>query len=151
MPLSVHTARLARLFTSEYARRINAQIVHPAESVVVKPNELASSLVRPLHVSVYEPDRPVSYLAATLAYGIIKGHPFKDGNKRTGFFLANEYTRMMGVTSGLTDTGKVGEAHESVANIATRYMDVAAGKLDVAGLANATPHHDDPTSQGRFT
>ncbi|KAF8966495.1 hypothetical protein BDZ97DRAFT_1808175 [Flammula alnicola] len=54
------------------------------ESIVVKPNELASLLVRPLHVSVYEPDRPVSYLAATLAYGIIEGHPFTDGNRRTG-------------------------------------------------------------------
>jgi len=99
-----HVARLARLFTPEYARRVNAQIVHPAESVAVKPNELESALSRPLHVAVYEPDRPAAYLAATLSYGIIKGnlpfhsfhllaftplrgHPFQDGNKRTGGWL----------------------------------------------------------------
>ena len=71
--MAAHAARLARLFTPEYARRINAQIVHPEQSVVVKPNELESSLSRPLHVAVYEPHRPPSYLAATLSYGIIKG------------------------------------------------------------------------------
>ena len=71
--MSAQAARLARLFTPEYARRINAQMVHPAQSVVVKPNELESALTRPLHVAVYEPDRPAAYLAATLSYGIIKG------------------------------------------------------------------------------
>ena len=98
--MSAHAARLARLFTPEYARRINAQIVYPMQSVVVKPSELDSALGRPLHVAIYEPDRPAEYLAATLSYGIIKGilplrlplvcihpsigHPFQDGNKRTG-------------------------------------------------------------------
>lgn len=71
--MSAHAARLARLFTPEYARRINAQIVYPTNSVVVKPNELESALGRPLHVAAYEPDRPAAYLAATLSYGIIKG------------------------------------------------------------------------------
>jgi len=71
--MSAHAARLVRLFTPEYARRINAQIVYPANSVVVKPNELESALGRPLHVAVYEPDQPAAYLAATLSYGIIKG------------------------------------------------------------------------------
>jgi prophage maintenance system killer protein len=103
--MSTQAARLARLFTPEYARRVNAQIVHPAESVVVKPNELESGLSRPLHVAAYEPDRPAAYLAATLSYGIIMGtsfsaitllvdthqfpgHPFQDGNKRTGSRLS---------------------------------------------------------------
>ena len=85
--MSAHTARLSRLFTPEYARRINAQIVHPAQPVVVKYNELESALSRPLHVSVYEPNRHPGYLAATLSYGIIKGHPFLDGNKRTDNFM----------------------------------------------------------------
>ena len=71
--MSAHAARLARLFTSEYARRINAQVVNPAESVIVKHNELESALARPLHVAAYEPNRPAAYLAATLSYGIIMG------------------------------------------------------------------------------
>lgn len=131
--MSAHAARLSRLFTPEYVKRINAQIVHPAPSVVVKPNELSSSLIRPLHLSVYEPDKSAAYFAATLSYGIIKGHPFMDGNKRTAFFVANEYIRAMGIP-GLADRGKVGSAYEAVADIAQRHMDVAAGKLDIEGL-----------------
>ncbi|KAG6830908.1 hypothetical protein H0H87_006831 [Tephrocybe sp. NHM501043] len=132
--MAAHVARLSRLFTPEYARRINAQIVHPAQSVVVKPNELESSLSRPVHVSIYEPDRSAPQLAATLSFGIIKGHPFLDGNKRTAFFLANEYIRAMG-TPGLADAGKVGDVYKSISDIAQRHIDVAAGKLDVEGLA----------------
>jgi len=45
----------------------NAQIVSPAAATVVKPNELESTLARPIHVSVY-----VLYLATTLSYGIIE-------------------------------------------------------------------------------
>lgn len=54
--MASNTARLARVFTPEYARRINTQIVFPASSVVVKPNDLESSLSRPLNVSIYEPN-----------------------------------------------------------------------------------------------
>jgi len=36
---------------------------------------------------------------------------------------------------GLADENKLGEVHDQVANIAQRHMDVAAGKLDVAGLS----------------
>ncbi|EAU91937.1 hypothetical protein CC1G_11123 [Coprinopsis cinerea okayama7 len=128
--MSAHAVRLSRLFTPEYVKRINAQIVHPAPSVLVKPNELESSVSRPLQLSFYEPERPPAYFAATLSYGIIKGHPFMDGNKRT----ANEYLRAMGIP-GLADAGKVGAAYESVENIAQRHMDVAAGKLGIEGLA----------------
>ena len=71
--MTLHAARLARVFTPEPARRINAQIVHPNAARVVKPNELESALARPLQVSVYEPYRDAQYLAATLSYGIIKG------------------------------------------------------------------------------
>ena len=65
--------RLARLITPEYVCRINAQLVHPAQSAVVKPNELQSALARPLNVARYEPERDAVYLAATLAYGLING------------------------------------------------------------------------------
>ena len=71
--MTSQAARLARIFTPEYARRVNAQIVHPAQATVVKPNELESALARPLSVARYEPDRPAEYLAATLSYGLIKG------------------------------------------------------------------------------
>ncbi|KAI0668855.1 hypothetical protein C8Q78DRAFT_1043329 [Trametes maxima] len=135
--MSAHAARLARIFTPEYACRINAQIVHPAFSQLVKANELESALSRPLNVAVYEPDRPATYLAATLSYGIINGHPFLDGNKRTAFFLANEYLRAQGLP-GLLDEGKIGNVYQGLIDLADRHINVAAGKLDVEGLARAS-------------
>lgn len=39
---------------------------------------------------------------------------------------------------GLGDGGKVGGVYESVADIAKRHIDVAAGKSDVADLATPT-------------
>ncbi|THU85278.1 hypothetical protein K435DRAFT_560572, partial [Dendrothele bispora CBS 962.96] len=93
---------LHRLFTTTYATKINAHIVWPAQAIVVKPNGLESALTRPLNVAIYEPHREPSYLAATLFYGVIKNHPFLDGNTRTGFFLANQYLRAQGLP-GLVD------------------------------------------------
>ena len=164
--MAAHAARLARLLTPEYACRINAQIVHPAQSQLIKPNELESALARPLHVAVYEPDREATYLAASLSYGIIKGtstvflvvihsaliphlsragHPFLDGNKRTGkyvvlfrpdpgseavndnympaFFLANEYLRAQGLP-GLLDEleGRVNDVYQGLVDMTPRDM-----------------------------
>ncbi|TFY61211.1 hypothetical protein EVG20_g7142 [Dentipellis fragilis] len=142
--MSAHAARLARLFTPEYACRINAQIVHPAQSQVVKPNELESALARPLNVSVYEPDRHATYLAATLSFGIMKGHPFLDGNKRTAFFLANEYLRAQGLP-GLLDEGKTGSVYQGFIDIADRHIDTAAGKLGVEEFSDSL-HSQNPKS-----
>jgi len=153
--MSAHCARLSRLFTVEYAKRINAQIVHPAQTVIVKPNELESALCRPLHMSVYEPHQSPAYLAATLSYediptathsGVILSWMVISVQVRlhasslslvdftfclAAFFLANQYLRAMGIP-GLADGGEMG----SVADIAQRYMDVAAGKLELDGLAD---------------
>ncbi len=47
---------------------------------------LESALARPLNLAAYgEPD--VAGLATAYAYGIVRNHPFVDGNKRTGFAL----------------------------------------------------------------
>jgi len=82
--MSAHCACLSWLFTIEYTKWINAQIVHPMQTVIVKPNELELALCHLLHMSVYESHQSPAYLAATLSYGIIRGHPFMDGNKCTG-------------------------------------------------------------------
>ncbi|KAI0757605.1 hypothetical protein C8Q80DRAFT_1265497 [Daedaleopsis nitida] len=142
--MAAHAARLARIFTPQYACLINAQIVHPASSQLVKPKELQSALARPLNVSVYEPDRHATYLAATLSFGIINGHPFLDGNKRTAFFLADEYLRAQGLP-GLLDEGKIGNVYQGLVDIADRHINVAAGKLDVEGLARRSgPQETEP-------
>lgn len=84
LSMAANATRLARIFTPTYAAKVNAQLVYPATSVIVKPNELESALARPLHTSYYEPDKSPAYFAAQLSHGIIMGHPFLDGNKRTG-------------------------------------------------------------------
>jgi prophage maintenance system killer protein len=75
--MAAHAPRLALLFSPTFARAINAQIVHPATSQVVKLNELESALARPLHKSNYQPESSAADLAATLSYGIIKGHLYE--------------------------------------------------------------------------
>ncbi len=48
---------------------------------------LESALVRPQHLWAYE--QPSIYLlAATYAHGLMKNHPFLDGNTRIGFMAA---------------------------------------------------------------
>ncbi|EIN12592.1 hypothetical protein PUNSTDRAFT_81884 [Punctularia strigosozonata HHB-11173 SS5] len=129
---------VARLFSPTYASRVNAQIVYPASHAVVKPNELYSALARPLMTATYEPDRPVTYLAATLAYGIIQGHPFFDGNKRTAFFLANEFMRICGLR-GLTAQDGDTLTPEELIRLADRHISVAQGNLGVDGLEYKLP------------
>jgi death-on-curing protein len=47
---------------------------------------LESALARPQHAAAYgDPD--AAALAAAYAFGIIRNHPFVDGNKRTGFVV----------------------------------------------------------------
>ncbi|TFY54710.1 hypothetical protein EVG20_g9596 [Dentipellis fragilis] len=116
--MASQAARLAHRFTPEYACRINAQLVHPAQSQLVKPNELESALARPLHVSAYEPKRNGLYLAATVSYGLI------------AFFIANEYLRAQGLP-GLVHEGM----GSSFVNVADRHIDAAAGRSEIEEFA----------------
>lgn len=57
---------------------------------------LESALARPHHRFAYE-QASVFELAATYAHGIVKNHPFIDGNKRTGFLAAALFLEANGV------------------------------------------------------
>jgi death-on-curing protein len=48
------------------------------------PGLLESALARPENIHAYEPDADIFRLAASYCAGIVKNHPFVDGNKRTG-------------------------------------------------------------------
>ena len=53
---------------------------------------LDTSLGRPLqHFSYAEPEPTVFELAAIYCSGLVKSHPFMDGNKRTGFMAAYSF------------------------------------------------------------
>jgi death on curing protein len=44
-----------------------------------------ASLARPRHLHAYEPQSDMARLAAAYGFGIVRNHPFNDGNKRAGF------------------------------------------------------------------
>ena len=56
---------------------------------------ISSALMRPQHLAAYE-NPSVFDLAAAYAFGIIKNHPFVDGNKRTGFLAAYIFLALNG-------------------------------------------------------
>ena len=57
---------------------------------------LDSALARPLQMKAYgSPSLPE--LAAAYATGIIRNHPFLDGNKRTGFMLGSGFLELNGM------------------------------------------------------
>ena len=58
---------------------------------------LASALARPKNLLAYLDEKPdLSALAASYAFGIIKNHPFVDGNKRTAFVICQTFLRLNG-------------------------------------------------------
>jgi death-on-curing protein len=79
---------------------------------------LASALARPKNQAGYgEPS--VFDLAASYAYGIVRNHPFIDGNKRTGFLVAYVFLNINGCELRLSEA----EAFAAV-------MALAAGEID---------------------
>ena len=87
---------------------------------------LESALARSRNVVAYLPAGEVdaATLAAAMAFGIIKNHPFLDGNKRTGYVLLEVFLLLNGYELTAEDTDCV-----------TAIMDVASGAHSEAELA----------------
>ena len=58
-------------------------------------NLLDSAIHRPRQLEVYR-EKDIFSMASALATGIIKNHPFLDGNKRTGFMSAYLFLEVNG-------------------------------------------------------
>ena len=56
---------------------------------------LESALARPAHLWSYE-NPNLFQLAAAYTYGIVKNHPFVDGNKRTGYVVGGVFLERNG-------------------------------------------------------
>ena len=85
---------------------------------------LESALARPLNLVAYEePD--IADLAASYAFGIARNHPFVDGNKRTALVVSETFLLINGY-----------ELAASNAEIVVVFLALAAGELDVPGLAD---------------
>ena len=58
---------------------------------------LKSAMARPENVLAYEPESDVFRLAAAYCHGLVKNHPFVDGNKRTGTLAAVAFLALNGI------------------------------------------------------
>lgn len=93
---------------------------------------LESALFRPLQKEAYgEPD--ICELAAAYLFGIVKNHPFVDGNKRTGFAAADLFLYFNGFSV---------EAEQ--VDIIQLVLMVAAAEIDEAGAAAFFRDHIEP-------
>lgn len=86
-------------------------------------NMLESALARPRQLFAYgQPTLPD--LAAAYAAGVIKNHPFLDGNKRTGFMLGAAFLECNGLAFTATEV-----------DATLRTLALAAGELSETDYA----------------
>ena len=85
---------------------------------------LDSALARPLNLYAYKSEMSVTALAAAYAYGIVRNHPFIDGNKRAAFLA-------IGLFLGLNGYRLAADQMSAVQTI----FDLAAGSVDEEGLS----------------
>ncbi len=85
---------------------------------------LQSALARPRQHAAYAEGADLIYLAALATAGVVKNHPFVDGNKRTGFLLGVLFLEL----NGYRFTARQEEAANAI-------LALAAGQLDERGYA----------------
>jgi death on curing protein len=61
------------------------------------PGLLDSALARPKNLLAYSAEEPdVALLAASYAWGLVRNHPFVDGNKRTAYVVCRTFLKLNG-------------------------------------------------------
>ncbi len=85
---------------------------------------LESAMARPMNLAAYGEPTPF-VLAAAYAFGIVRNHPFVDGNKRTGLLAAYAFLRRNGWRLGAAEAETV-----------TTFLRLAAGELTEDELAS---------------
>ena len=85
---------------------------------------LKSALTRPQQHAAYAETPDIVHLAAIYTAGVVKNHPFIDGNKRTGFVLGVLFLELNGFRFTATQ--------EDAANAV---LALAAGQMDEQGYA----------------
>ena len=91
---------------------------------------LQAALARPRQHAAYGGAPDIPHLAAIYTDGIVKSHPFVDGNKRTGFLLGILFLEL---------NGYIFEA--SQADAANAVVGLAAGEIDVQAFATFLRDH----------
>ena len=85
---------------------------------------LESALARPENVAAYEPEADIACLAAAYAFGIVKNHPFIDGNKRTAYVVMETFL----IKNGYILTASPADKY-------TTFLQLAEGSLSEEELA----------------
>lgn len=125
--------RLARALHGEQL------VAHGGSPGVRDAGLLDSALQRPRNAASYgDPD--AAALAATLAFGIARNHPFVDGNKRTAFVAAATFLE-------LNDR----RFSASEADVVVTMLAVAAGELNEEALATWFRQNSEPGKPGELT
>ncbi|MCF7220897.1 type II toxin-antitoxin system death-on-curing family toxin [Marilutibacter chinensis] len=84
-----------------------------------------SALARPLQTQAYgDPPPDLADLAAALAHGLARNHPFVDGNKRTAAVACETFLVLNGARLDASDL-----------ELYPQYIALADGSLDEAGFA----------------
>lgn len=87
---------------------------------------LESALARPQQLFAYgDPGPDLALLAASLAFGLSRNHPFVDGNKRTAAVACEVFLVLNGASLDATDDA-----------LYAQYIALAAGDLDEAAFAD---------------
>jgi death on curing protein len=93
-------------------------------------NALESALARPRQRFSYDPEPDFAALAAAYGLGLVRNHPYNDGNKRVAFMV-------MAVFLGLNDC----EVAASETEVVTTIVALASGELDEETLENWIRRH----------
>jgi death-on-curing protein len=101
-----------------------SMLLHGGAPGVRDPGLLASAMARPRQLNAYGEAVDVLELAAAYTSGVLRNHPFIDGNKRTGFVMGVLFLELNGARF---------VASEEAATQAV--LGLAAGTLDDNGYA----------------
>ena len=111
------------LVIAVHARQITE---HGGSAGIRDKTLLQSALARPQQLYAYgNPSPDIAALAASLAYGIAKNHPFVDGNKRTAAVLCELFITVNGMSLEASD--------QEMLNV---FLALAEGSLNENQLAN---------------
>lgn len=104
---------------------------HGGGSGVRDESRLDSALARPQQLDAYgNPPPDLADLAASLAFGVARNHPFVDGNKRTAAVVCETFIM-------LND----GALHADDLELYPRYLALAEGSLSEAEFATWLRQH----------
>ena len=93
-------------------------------------NGLEAALARPRQKWHFGSVTDIANLAAAYAFGIVNGHPYRDGNKRIGFLSAVAFLGINGFRFEATD-----------AEVVAEFIALAAGEVDESELSQWMRSH----------